>query len=108
MVATRFVIGVVSNMTNNPNTSVDEDAWLDSLEVEFLHGVPVKLPVEAKTAIKAHIQEAVVAAQDVILEKAYWAVKDVNLRLKGQYDAQQAIEAMRQDLPNTLSKKGNK
>jgi hypothetical protein len=28
--------------------------WLDNLQVEFLHGVPVYLPKEAKQAIQAH------------------------------------------------------
>lgn len=33
----------------------DQDtSWLDELEVEFLHGVPVKLPEKAKTAIQSH------------------------------------------------------
>lgn len=37
-------------------TQPDNTQWLDELEVEFLHGVPVKLPDAAKQSILSCIQ----------------------------------------------------
>ena len=36
---------------------MQDDKWLDNLEVEFLSGVPVKLPVKTKQQILDHFKD---------------------------------------------------